>query len=60
MGLLKSAEMPYDKNNYDWILQENNEPMHRRRLCTQWKEENCIVTLNWTPQSPDANRIANA
>lgn len=58
-GLLKSAESLYGPNNYDWILQEDNDPKHRSRLCTRWKEENGIETLDWPSQSPDANPIEN-
>ena len=42
-----------------WILQEDNDPKHRSRLCTDWKQENGIITLDWPSQSPDANPIKN-
>ena len=51
--------MLYGKNNHDWMVQEDNDPKHRSRLCTQWKQENHIVTLDWPSQSPDANPIEN-
>ena len=43
----------------DWILQEDNDPRHRSRLCTAWKTENGITNLDWPSQSPDANPIEN-
>ena len=43
----------------DWILQEDNDQKHRSRLCTAWKTENGITTLDWPSQSPDANPIEN-
>ena len=43
----------------DWILQENNDPKHRSRLCTAWKTENAITTLDWPSQPPDANLMEN-
>ena len=49
-ALLKSAEMLYGKNNHDWILQEDNDPKHRSRFCTKWKQETHIVTLQWPLQ----------
>lgn len=58
-GLLKSIEKLFGRGNRDWILQEDNDPKHRSRLCTQWKEQNGIQTLDWPSQSPDANPIEN-
>lgn len=58
-GLLKSAEKLFGRNNRDWLLQEDNDPKHRSRLCQQWKEENRIATMDWPSQSPDANPIEN-
>lgn len=58
-GLLKSAEKLYGKDNRDWILQEDNDPKHRSRLCTRWKENNGVTTMDWPSQSPDANPIEN-
>ncbi|XP_033231894.1 uncharacterized protein LOC117182889 [Belonocnema kinseyi] len=47
-----------DKNE-SWILQEDNDPKHRSKLCRAWKEEAGVVTLDWPTQSPDANPIEN-
>ena len=54
---LKSAEKIFGANIEDWILPKDNEPKHRSRLCTDWKTENGILTLDLPPQSPDANPI---
>ena len=58
-GLLRSATKMFGADTADWILQENNDPKHRSRLCTAWKTENGITTLDWPSQSPDANPIEN-
>lgn len=58
-ALLSSAERWFINKNEDWILQENNDPKHRSKLCTEWKEQPGIVTLDWPSQSPDANLIEN-
>ncbi|EFN89281.1 Transposable element Tcb2 transposase, partial [Harpegnathos saltator] len=42
-----------------WILQEDNDPKHRSKFCTEWKEQSDIVTLDWPSQSLDANPIEN-
>lgn len=58
-GLLTSAKKMFGVDNAEWILQEDNDPKHRSRLCTSWKAENGITTLDWPSQSPDANPIEN-
>jgi hypothetical protein len=58
-GLLKSAEKMFGRNKKIWVLQEDNDPKHRSRLCKAWKEENGVVTMDWPSQSPDANPIEN-
>ena len=58
-ALVPTAEQHFIKKNETWILQEDNDPKHRSRLCTEWKREKCIVTLDWPSQSPDANPIEN-
>ena len=59
-GLLRSAEEMFGANNKDWILQEDNEPKHRSHLCTSWKTESGITTLDWPSQSLHVNPIENA
>ena len=58
-ALLQTATRQFITKNEDWILQEDNDPKHRSRLCTDWKQKNCIIKLNWPPQSPDVNSIEN-
>lgn len=56
-GLLPSTDMWFGAGSRDWVLQEDNDPKHRSRLCSSWKEENGITSLDWTSQSPDVNPI---
>lgn len=58
-ALLPSAQRWFIRNNKHWLLQEDNDPKHRSRHCTAWKEENQIDVLDWPSQSPDANPIEN-
>ena len=59
LGRYTSAERWFIDKNEDWILQEDNDPKHRSKLCTEWKQQSGIVTLDWPSQSPDANPIEN-
>ena len=58
-GPLRSATKMFRADTADWILQEDNDPKHRSRLCTAWKTEKGITTLDWPSQSPNANTIEN-
>ena len=43
----------------NFILQDDGAPCHRAKKVNDWKEEQCIRTLVWPPQSPDLNPIEN-
>lgn len=58
-GLLPSACELFGEGNIEWILQEDNDPKHRSRICKNWKEENEVVVLPWPSMSPDQNPIEN-
>ncbi|KAF2878884.1 hypothetical protein ILUMI_27285 [Ignelater luminosus] len=58
-ALIPSADKWLGKGNRDWLLQEDNDPKYRSRLCSMWKEENDVQTLGWPSQSPDANPTEN-
>lgn len=45
-ALLPTAERQFISKDEKWILQEDNDPKHRSRLCTDWKWENDIITLD--------------
>ncbi|EFN74823.1 Transposable element Tcb1 transposase, partial [Camponotus floridanus] len=50
-ALLPFAKRWFIRKNDDWILQEDNDPKHRSKLCTEWKTQSGIVTLDWPSQS---------
>ena len=58
-ALLPSAERWFIDKNKDWVLHEDNDSKHRSKLCTEWKQQSGIVTLDWPSQLPDANPIEN-
>ena len=41
------------------IFQDDNDPKHRSKVVTKWKEENNIISLDWPSNSPDLNPIEN-
>lgn len=41
--LLKSAEKFFYSGRTSWVLQENNNPIYRRKLCSAWKQQNNIT-----------------
>lgn len=57
--LLPTAKKFYGSDNSNWLLLEDNDPKHKSRLCTDWKNENDIQQMVWLPQSPDCNPIEN-
>lgn len=58
-GLLPSACELFGADSIDWILQEDNDPKHRSKICKKWKEENKVTVLPWPSMSPDQNPIEN-
>ena len=58
-GLLPSACMLFGEGNIEWILQEDNDPKHRSKICKKWKEEFGVIELPWPSMSPDQNPIEN-
>lgn len=44
-------------NSIDYIFQDDNAPIHRAHIITEWKENNSIISLPWPAQSPDLNPI---
>lgn len=57
--LLKSAEKFFGFDKTNWVLQEDNDPKHRSKLCSAWKQQNNVITMKWPAMSPDANPIEN-
>lgn len=58
-ALLTTANKFYGTGNRDWQLLEDNDPKHKSRRCTEWKQNHGIVQMDWPPQSPDCNPIEN-
>ena len=42
-----------------WKLQEDNDPKHRSKLATSWKEGEKIENIDWSSMSPDIAPIEN-
>ena len=57
--LLTSAEKFFGSDRTSWVLQEDNDPKHRSKLCSAWKTQNNVTTMEWPAMSPDANPIEN-
>jgi len=57
--LLKSAEKFFGSDRISWVLQKDNDPKHRSKLCKAWKDENNVTTMEWPAMFPDANSIEN-
>ena len=58
-ALLPSVKCWFIEQNEDWILQEDNDPKHQSKVCTEWKETSGIKQLKWSSCWPDANPIEN-
>jgi hypothetical protein len=58
-GLLGSGYEVFGNDNLGWVLQEDNDPKHRSKICKEWKEKNGIIELPWPSMSPDQNPIEN-
>jgi transposase len=59
-ALLPSRKMLFGSKSSSMLLQEDNDPKHKSKLCKKWKEENNINNLPWPAVSPDQNCIENA
>jgi len=57
--LLPSIPMCFGTKSPRWILQEDNDPKHRSRKCTEWKINNQVQVMPWPTNSPDLNPIEN-
>ena len=45
------------KLNRSWMMQQDNNPKHRRKSTTEWLQQKKIRLLVWPSQSPDLNPI---
>ncbi|KAH6926335.1 hypothetical protein HPB50_017323 [Hyalomma asiaticum] len=62
-AILDDVMVPYLLNGPfregDYVLQQDNSPVHTSRRVTRFFEDRGINTLSWPPQSPDLNIIEN-
>ncbi|CAF3368546.1 unnamed protein product [Rotaria socialis] len=52
-GLLPTAQKQFGHDLTLWQLQEDNDPKHRSKLATNWREEKGIEKIDWPSMSPD-------
>ena len=45
--------------DFDLVLQHDNAPIHRASNVTSWLNQHNVETLDWPPNCPDLNIIAN-
>ena len=57
--LLPSAGIFFGEDNYNWILQEDNDPKHTCGKAKKWRKENNVNRISWPAQSPDLNPMEN-
>ena len=43
----------------DFVLQQDNAPIHTSQSTRQWLHQHDVTLLDWPPKSPDANPIEN-
>lgn len=57
--LLKNQLIPIAKLNYgdDFILQEDNAPVHKAKIVKKYLQESHINVLDWPAKSPDMNIV---
>jgi transposase len=41
------------------VLMEDGAPVHRSKICEEWKQQHLLEKLNWPANSPDLNPIEN-
>ena len=58
-ALLPSRKKLFKERPNSMVLQEDNDPKHKAKICTQWKKKNNITCLPWPANSPDQNPIEN-
>lgn len=57
--LMRSAKKLFGSDTTTWVLQVDNDPKHRSKLCSKCRRQNSITTVAWPAMSPDANPIEN-
>ena len=54
--LIEQARALYGQN---WVLQEDNSPIHTGKTAKGWKSEFVPLRIDWLPNSPDLAPIEN-
>jgi transposase len=58
--LLEKYLLPiFTKSNYQLMFMQDNAPIHKAKLVTDFLAYHGIPTLEWPAQSPDLNPIEN-
>ncbi|CAF3421339.1 unnamed protein product [Rotaria socialis] len=58
-GLLPTAKKQFGNDPRPWKQQEENNPKHRSKLATHWREEKRIEKIDWPSMPPDIAPIEN-
>lgn len=58
---LEGTLLPYATDNHEnnWVLQQDNAPIHTSKFTKGWIFANSIETLDWPAKPPDLNPIEN-
>jgi transposase len=59
LDILKKYVLPIHNHNDTLIFQDDNDPKHRSKNVTSWKNEIELKHLKWPSNSPDLNPIEN-
>jgi transposase len=59
LTILQNNLLDIHEHNPNLIFQDDNDPKHRSKRVTNWKNQNGIRSLKWPSNSPDLNPIEN-
>jgi transposase len=59
LDILKNSFLKIHEMDNELIYQDDNDPKHRAKIITKWKNKKNIQSLEWPSNSPDLNPIEN-